>query len=83
MEFCDNLSHLLQAYFRDFTIERLDKPWHAFTASWNRAAIARHLGISYSFVTGQHCYVMVGICANSAQTMFRSCPSAGLWYTVV
>ncbi|XP_021916589.1 torso-like protein isoform X2 [Zootermopsis nevadensis] len=61
MEFCDNLRQLLQAYFRDFTFERLDKPWRAFTASWSRAAVARHLGIRSSYVTGQHCYVLVRV----------------------
>lgn len=27
MEFCDNKKQLFQAYFRDFTIERLEYPW--------------------------------------------------------
>lgn len=31
MEFCDNLRQLLQAYFRDFNFERLDRPWRAFS----------------------------------------------------
>jgi torso-like protein len=61
MEFCDNLKQLLQAYFRDFNFERLDRPWRAFTASWGRTAMARHLGINTSYVTGQHCYVLVRV----------------------
>jgi hypothetical protein len=61
MEFCDNLKQLLQAYFRDFSFERLDRPWRAFTASWSRNAVARHMGINSSYVTGQHCYVLVRI----------------------
>jgi torso-like protein len=61
MEFCDNLKQLLQAYFRDFTFERLERPWRAFTASWSRTALARHMGINSSYVTGQHCYVLVSI----------------------
>ncbi|CAB0034955.1 unnamed protein product [Trichogramma brassicae] len=61
MEFCDNVRQLLQAYFRDFTFERLDRPWRAFTGSWSRAAIARHLGINASFITGDHCYVLVRV----------------------
>jgi torso-like protein len=59
MEFCDNLRQLLQAYFRDFVFERLERPWRAFTASWSRTAVARHLGINTSYTTGQHCYVLV------------------------
>lgn len=61
MEFCDNLRQLLQAYFRDFVFERLERPWRAFTASWSRTAVARHLGINTSYVTGQHCYVLVRV----------------------
>lgn len=52
---------LLQAYFRDFTFEKLERPWHAFTASWSKAAIAKHLGINSSFITGDHCYVLVRV----------------------
>ncbi|XP_043529259.1 torso-like protein isoform X1 [Frieseomelitta varia] len=61
MEFCDNVRQLLQAYFRDFTFERLERPWRAFSGSWSKAAIARHLGINSSFITGEHCYVLVRV----------------------
>lgn len=61
MEFCDNIRQLLQAYFRDFTFERLERPWRAFTGSWSRTLIARHLGINPSFITGDHCYVLVRV----------------------
>ncbi|XP_032687108.1 torso-like protein isoform X2 [Odontomachus brunneus] len=61
MEFCDNVRQLLQAYFRDFTFEKLERPWHAFTASWSKAAISKHLGINASFITGDHCYVLVRV----------------------
>lgn len=77
MEFCDNVRQLLQAYFRDFTFERLERPWRAFSASWSKAAIARHLGINSSFITGDHCYVLVRVArfrenqklAGTAETM--------------
>lgn len=59
MEFCDNLRQLLQAYFRDFTFERLERPWRAFTGSWLPEVVARHMGINSSFVQGDHCYVLV------------------------
>lgn len=61
MEFCDNVRQLLQAYFRDFTFERLERPWRAFTGSWSKATIARHLGINGSFISGDHCYVLVRV----------------------
>ncbi|KAG7204774.1 hypothetical protein KM043_005183 [Ampulex compressa] len=61
MEFCDNVRQLLQAYFRDFTFERLERPWRAFSGSWSKAAIAKHMGINSSFITGDHCYVLVRV----------------------
>lgn len=61
MEFCDNVRQLLQAYFRDFTFEKLERPWRAFTASWSKAAIARHLGINASFIGSDYCYVLVRV----------------------
>lgn len=45
MEFCDNVKQLMQAYFRDFSVERLDKPWQAFTGSWSKFTLARNLGL--------------------------------------
>ncbi|KAG5892232.1 hypothetical protein JTB14_022297 [Gonioctena quinquepunctata] len=59
MEFCDNPRQLVQAYFRDFSFERLDKPWRAFTSSWLPETLARNLGINASFVLKDHCYVLV------------------------
>ncbi|KAJ8944364.1 hypothetical protein NQ318_017681 [Aromia moschata] len=59
MEFCDNIRQLVQAYFRDFNFERLDKPWRAFTSSWASETLARNLGINSSFVVKEHCYVLV------------------------
>lgn len=59
VEFCDNLDQLLQAYFRDFSFERLTKPWKAFSASWTHETIARNMGINSSFVHGEHCFVLV------------------------
>lgn len=63
MEFCDNIIQLLQAYFRDFSVERLEKPWKAFTASWSRNIIARNLGINPTYVNGlqENCYVLIRV----------------------
>ncbi|XP_065343832.1 torso-like protein [Cloeon dipterum] len=63
MEFCDNVRQLFHAYFRDFSIEKLDKPWTAFTNSWSSADAARELGINASFVTSQsgHSFILVRV----------------------
>ncbi|XP_060531293.1 torso-like protein [Cylas formicarius] len=59
MEFCDNLQQLVQAYFRDFNFERLEKPWRAFTSSWSTETLARNLGVNSTYLAKDHCYVLV------------------------
>ncbi|XP_014250379.1 torso-like protein isoform X2 [Cimex lectularius] len=59
MEFCDDVQQLLQAYFREFSIERLDEPWRAFTGSWSDVTLARNLGLNVSYVGSGHCYVLL------------------------
>ncbi|XP_022903919.1 torso-like protein isoform X2 [Onthophagus taurus] len=59
MEFCDNLKQLLQAYFRDYNFELLDRPWRAFSSSWQPDHIARNMGINSSYVHGDFCYVLL------------------------
>lgn len=61
MEFCDNKRQLYQAYFRDFTIERLDRPWRAFTGGWHAEVAAKKLGINSSYIKGEYCYVLVRV----------------------
>ncbi|XP_039295241.1 torso-like protein isoform X1 [Nilaparvata lugens] len=66
MEFCDNTRQLLQAYFRDFTIEKMEHPWQAFTSSWSPAIIARNLGIDATHVSSdsgdtRYCFVLVRV----------------------
>ncbi|KAK9702169.1 hypothetical protein QE152_g30129 [Popillia japonica] len=59
MEFCDNLMQLLQAYFRNYSFEKLDRPWRAFSGSWQADNIAKNMGINSSFVHGDYCYVLL------------------------
>ncbi|XP_016982030.1 torso-like protein [Drosophila rhopaloa] len=61
MEFCENRRQLFQAYFRDFTIERLDKPWEAFSGGWFPDNAAKKLGINASFLVGDYSYVLVRV----------------------
>ncbi|KAL7726923.1 hypothetical protein ACLKA6_019140 [Drosophila palustris] len=61
MEFCENRRQLFQAYFRDFTIDRLDKPWEAFTGGWFMDNAAKKLGINTSFIQGDYSYVLVRV----------------------
>lgn len=58
VEFCDDLDQLFQAYFREFTFERLNKPWKAFTASWSKETVAKSMGINSSFVQVSSLFVL-------------------------
>ncbi|CAH2087924.1 unnamed protein product [Euphydryas editha] len=75
MEFCDNLKQLLQAYFRDFSFERLERPWRAFTAGWPTDIMARNLGINSSFINGDHCYVLVRVSRFRETAKLKDLPS--------
>ncbi|XP_026751774.2 torso-like protein isoform X1 [Galleria mellonella] len=75
MEFCDNLKQLLQAYFRDFTFERLERPWRAFTAGWPTDIMARNLGINSSFINGDHSYVLVRVSRFREKAKLSDLPS--------
>lgn len=70
MEFCDNKRQLYQAYFRDFTIERLDRPWKAFTGGWHPDVAAKKLGINASFIHGDYCYVLVRVSRFRESSLF-------------
>ncbi|XP_049825750.1 torso-like protein isoform X2 [Aethina tumida] len=60
MEFCENANQLLQAYFRDFSFEGVEKPWKAFSGSWAPETVARNLGINSSFILSDlYGYVLV------------------------
>ena len=60
MEFCDSARQLLEAYFRGFEIERAEKPWRAFSASWTKGACAQNLGLNSTFVADEYSYILVG-----------------------
>ncbi|KAH8383396.1 hypothetical protein KR009_008437 [Drosophila setifemur] len=64
MEFCENQRQLFQAYFRDISIERMDKPWEAFTGGWFADNAAKKLGINTSFIQGDYAYVLVRVVRN-------------------
>lgn len=60
MEFCDNRQQLIQAYFRDIIIERFDRPWRAFAASWHPESIAKHFGITdFTFINEKYCFILI------------------------
>lgn len=54
MEFCDNKKQLFQAYFRDFTIERLEAPWQAFTGGWYVKIAIVGMGVRTSNAAHRH-----------------------------
>lgn len=69
---------LFQAYFREFHIERLDRPWQAFTGSWSRAGLARHMGINASYVAANYCYVLVRLARHRVSKRVASTPEVSV-----
>ncbi|XP_014289779.1 torso-like protein [Halyomorpha halys] len=64
MEFCDDVTQLLEAYFREFRIEHAKEPWKAFAASWSDEAIAKNFGLNTSYIAHDYCYVLVRLSRN-------------------
>nr|BAN21223.1 conserved hypothetical protein [Riptortus pedestris] len=68
--FCDDLQELFKTYFQNFSIERLDAPWEPFLESFTNESLAYSLGINVSYVSGDHCYVLVRISRLSEKATF-------------
>lgn len=60
-DLCEDVRALLEAYFKNFSIEGLDKPWQAWAGGWRSASIARNFGIEQHFVEGDYRYVLVKV----------------------
>lgn len=60
-DLCEDVRTLMEAYFKNFTIEGLDRPWQAFAGGWRTASIARNFGIDQAFVDGDYRYVLVKV----------------------
>lgn len=61
IDLCEDLQQLVQAYFRRFVIEGLDRPWHAFAGGWRTPSLAKYFGIDPSFVKGDYRYMLVRV----------------------
>ena len=61
IDLCEDLQQLVQAYFRRFVIEGLEKPWHAFAGGWRTPSIAKYFGIDPSYVKGDYRYMLVRV----------------------
>ncbi|CAD6208740.1 GSCOCG00003547001-RA-CDS [Cotesia congregata] len=61
IEMCENYEQLFQAYFRNFTIEGVGKPWRSFMASWEKNRIAKYFGIRESLLSEEYKYIFVRI----------------------
>lgn len=70
--FCDDIQELFKTYFQDFNIERLDEPWEAFLDNYTNESLAYNLGINVSYVSGDHCYVLVRITRLREKVTFSS-----------
>lgn len=77
MEMCDNYEQLFQAYFRNFTIEGVDKPWRPFMASWKKNQIAKYFGIRESLLSEEYKYIFIRI-ARVRDNLKMATPSESL-----
>lgn len=60
-DLCEDIQTLQEAYFKNFSIEGLDKPWQAFAGGWRTASVARNYGIDQQFVEGDYRYILVKV----------------------
>jgi torso-like protein len=61
IDLCEDAQQLIQAYFRRFIIEGLDKPWHAFAGGWRTPSLAKFFGIDPVFIKGDFRYMLVRV----------------------
>jgi len=61
IDLCEDVQQLVQAYFRRFSIETLDKPWHAFAGGWRTPSLAKYFGLDPAFVQGDYRYMLVRV----------------------
>lgn len=61
IDLCEDIQQLVQAYFRRFLIEGLEKPWHAFAGGWRAPSLAKYFGIEASYVKGDYRYMLVRV----------------------
>jgi len=61
IDLCEDVQQLVQAYYRRFTIEGLEKPWHAFAGGWRSPSLAKYLGIDPIYVKGDYRYMLVRV----------------------
>jgi len=57
--FCDDIEELNEAYFRDFTAERVEQPHKLFTGSWHKTTKSKYYGLSKEAFDGQSAFVLV------------------------
>ncbi|CAG7836353.1 unnamed protein product [Allacma fusca] len=61
IDLCEDVHQLVQAYFRRFNIEGLDKPWRAFAGGWKTASLEKFFGIDPIFFKGDFRYMLVRV----------------------
>lgn len=57
--FCDDIAELNEAYFRDFTAERIEQPHKLFTGSWHKTTKSRYFGLHKESFDGQSSFVLI------------------------
>ena len=59
LHLCDSVEELIANYLHKFTIEGLQKPWKAFSASWRKHLLPRMFGIPAAYLTDDFRFLLV------------------------
>ena len=57
---CDGIESLVANYFKEFTIDGLEKPWRAWAASWKKSYMSRIFGVPAYYLYGNYHFLLVG-----------------------
>jgi len=61
IDLCEDMSQLIQAYFRRFVIDGLEYPWKAFAGGWRAPSLSKYFGIDPIYTAGDYRYMLVRV----------------------
>ena len=59
LHLCPNIEALMTRFLHGFTVDGLQKPWWAFTASWKKHVLPRIYGIPANYLSDDYIYLLV------------------------
>ena len=59
LHLCPNTESLTTRLLQGFTVDGLQKPWWAFTASWKKHILPRVYGVPANYLTDDYVFLLV------------------------